>query len=460
MSLKSKKASPIRKRGANTVLSALLAFSLAIAPLSAFADEASEAPAEAETTASNSGESSSAVKHALHAVASQTIHSNDTPLSTTAEGACGLFVEKGATIIANALAVETKGDGAAAVATSAEGGSVSITNSQLATAGSGSPLMFSAGVVEADNVQGTAAKSALAVIEGAGSILVNSSSLASSGADSVNGTLPTSAVALYRTETIDASTDQVQTAFFQASKSSLDSAIDSGSFFYLTNTTATIVLQDNKLDFNSDKAKLLVAKGSDATSALTPSNNSTVFGTAGKNGATVSFTALDQSLSGNIEVDSISSVDFYLLDGSMWTGTSDVTANAAGADLATNITVNIDATSGWIVTEDATVSALNIAKGGKLVDADGKAVTIVDADGNKLVDGASDVKVSVTNEFSTTVKTSSANALQSATVDRTAFDEEFGTSTTFGTNGAGAAQSDEERAAELKAFIIDWFQNL
>ena len=309
-------------------------------------------------------------------------------------------------------------------------------------------------------MQGTAAKSALAVIEGAGSILVNSSSLASSGADSVNGTLPTSAVALYRTETIDASTDQVQTAFFQASKSSLDSAIDSGSFFYLTNTTATIVLQDNKLDFNSDKAKLLVAKGSDATSALTPSNNSTVFGTAGKNGATVSFTALDQSLSGNIEVDSISSVDFYLLDGSMWTGTSDVTANAAGADLATNITVNIDATSGWIVTEDATVSALNIAKGGKLVDADGKAVTIVDADGNKLVDGASDVKVSVTNEFSTTVKTSSANALQSATVDRTAFDEEFGTSTTFGTNGAGAAQSDEERAAELKAFIIDWFQNL
>ena len=202
------------------------------------------------------------------------------------------------------------------------------------------------------------------------------------------------------------------------------------------------MLQDNKLDFNSDKAKLLVAKGSDATSALTPSNNSTVFGTAGKNGATVSFTALDQSLSGNIEVDSISSVDFYLLDGSMWTGTSDVTANAAGADLATNITVNIDATSGWIVTEDATVSALNIAKGGK------------------LVDGASDVKVSVTNEFSTTVKTSSANTLQSATIDRAAFDEEFGTSTAFGTNGAGAAQSDEERAAELKAFIIDWFQNL
>lgn len=385
---------------------------------------------------------------------------NESEIAMTDDGACGVMAEAGATIVANALNVQTKGAKACAVLASAADSAVSITNSQLSTSGSEAPLFSSAGTLEADNVQGMATKSPLATVVETGSIIVTCSTLESSYAGNTKDTLPTSAVTLYGTSAIDATSTKRATALFQASGSTLKSAIDSGAFFYLTNTQANILLVDDALDFDADKAKLLVAAGSDVASDISPTSDTTPFGTAGKNGATVTFTAYDQKLEGDVAVDSISSVGFFLLDGSMWTGSCDITANAAGTDLADNLTVNIDATSGWVVTKNSTVSSLNIEKGGKLVDEEGKAVAIVDADGNKLVDGASDVEVAVSDTFSTAVKTTDANKPKGSAIDRTAFDEEFGTSTAFGTNGSSTSKSDEERAAELQAIIVAWFDNL
>ena len=454
----------LRTRTSRVALSALLALSLSAAPLTAFADDegaAENASEETATPETNEANNAAAIKHGLYAAATQTAHSNEAAVNTAVDAACGLYAESGATIIANALTVQTQGNQSAAVATSDTGGAISITNSTIGTSGADSPLLYSAGTVEADNVVGSAAKSALACIQGQGRIMIAGSSLASSYAGSKSDSPSANAIAIYRTDAIDTTSSQISSTLFQASGSKLASAIESGSFFYLTNTTAAIVLSDTDLDFDSEKAKLFVASGSDATSTLVPTNNTaTTYGTAGKNGATATFTALDQKLEGDIEVDSISSLDFFLLNGSTWTGAADITSNSAGADLASNIVVNVDATSGWIVTKNSTVSTLNIEKGGKLVDASGKAVTIVDADGNKLVDGASDVKVTVNDEFSTTVKTTDANRLQASAIDRAAFDAEYGTSTTFGTNGADSIVSDEERVAELQAIITEWFLNL
>ena len=392
--------------------------------------------------------------------AATTTNLNENDISTTDDDACGVIAKAGATIIANALNVQTKGARASAVSASASDSAVSIVNSQLSTSGSEAPLLSSAGTLEAENVQGTATKSPIVSVLETGSVLVANSTLESSYAGNAKDALPTSAIALYGTSAIDATSEKRAPALFQATGSTLKSAIDSGAFFYLTNTQANILLVGNILDFDTSKAKLLMAAGSDVASDLSPTSDTASFGTAGKNGATVTLTAIEQKLEGDIVVDSISSVDIFLLDGSSWTGSCDITANAAGADLADNIAVNIDATSGWVVTEDSTVSSLNIEKGGKLVDADGKAVTIVDADGNKLVDGASDVEVAVADTFTTTVKTTDANSPKGSAIDRTAFDEEFGTSTAFGTNGTSTSPTDEERAAELQAIIVAWFNNL
>lgn len=448
------------------VLAAVLAMTLYATPVGAHADDQVEAASTEETAESaaaaedTTGESAGTVTHGLHATDSETSNANEAEITTTDNGACGLFADAGATIIANALTVQTKGSQAVAVATSASGGTVSIVNSQLATSGTDAPLLSSAGTMEADNVQGISDQSPIASVVEEGSLLIADSILESSYAGSSKDALPTSAIALYRSSEIDTTTSKTGTALFQASGSTLKSAIASGSFFYLTNTQANIVLFDNALDFDASKAKLLTAAGSTVTSGLTTKNAGDVHGAAGKNGATVTFTAIDQELEGDIEVDSISSASVFLLEGSMWTGSSAITANSAGTDLANNIAVNIDASSGWVVTENSTVSTLNIEKGGMLVDERGKAVTIVDADGNKLVDGASDVEVTVSEPFSTTVTTTDANKLKSSTVDRTAFDGEFGTSTAFGTNGSNTTLTDEERAAELKAIVVSWFRNL
>jgi len=129
--------------------------------------------------------------------------------------------------------------------------------------------------------------------------------------------------------------------------------------FYFTNTTADVVLQNTELDFDTDAATLT-----------------------------------DNAAAGS------------------GTGTaSDVP-----------ITVNVDGTSTWVVTKDTTISALNVASGGKVVDGDGNTVTIV-ANGKTVVSGSGDVTVTVTSSYSTSVSAGSD------TIDRSEFDSRFGTST-------------------------------
>lgn len=448
---------------AKLALSAVLAFALCGLPSAALADEDAQASAVAsDAAAGDSAQSSAAIQHGLHADASQTVHANAAAANAVVAGACGVYAEKDAAIIANLLDVQTQGKGSAAVSTSPEGGNVSIANSKLSTAGADSPLFLSVGVIEADNVTGTAEQSQIARVRDSGVFAIANSTLSSLAASAASDESIAGAVTIYRETETDTTTSPSKAALFQASDSSMESSLETGAFFHLTNTSATIVLSHCDIDFDADKVNLLVAAGSDATSGLVSATTSkaSAFGTQGKNGVTATFTAINQKLKGDIVVDSISAVGFFLLGGSEWTGSSNITPNNAGTALSDNIVVNIDATSRWVVTENATVSSLNIEKGGSLVDEKGKAVTIVDADGNKLVDGASDIEVAVTDDFSTTVKTSVANELQASEIDRAAFDEEFATSTAFGTNGSGSSLADAERAAELQAIITEWFHNL
>lgn len=92
--------------------------------------------------------------------------------------------------------------------------------------------------------------------------------------------------------------------------------------------------------------------------------------------------------------------------------------------------MNVDGTSTWVVTADTTVSALNVADGGKVVDSSGKTVTIK-ANGKTVVSGDSDLTVTVTGSYGTTVEAGSDTELSSDVTDRTAFDKQFGTSTSW-----------------------------
>lgn len=359
--------------------------------------------------------------NAIFATDSGTVYAYKDTIHTTAGNSRGLDATYGGTVIADSMDITTEGDHCAALATDRGGGNISATNSKLSTAGSGSPLLYSTGDIEVRNVTGTASGSQIAGMEGYNTILIENSDLTSTITSKTASDPVANGVIIYQSTSGDAESSTGETATFQAVDSQLTSSIEEGSMFYVTNTTANIYLKNTGVNFDSDKAALLSIEG----------NSSNNWGTEGANGGTVTFTADSETLSGNITVDTISSLDLYLLDGTTYTGAMTIEENDAAEDTTESpITVNVDGTSAWIVTKDTAISNLNAADGAKIVDADGNTVTIV-ANGETVVKGSGDVTVTVTGSYSNTVTTSSANEQDTDYIDRSGFDSTFGTSTDF-----------------------------
>ena len=390
--------------------------------------------------------------NAIFATDGATVYANGDTITTSAGNSRGLDATYGGTIIANDMGISTQGDHSASIATDRGGGNISVTNSTLSTAGSGSPLLYSTGDIEVSGVTGTATGSQIAGMEGLNTILINNSSLSSTITEKTASDPIANAVIIYQSTSGDAESTTGEAATFQAVGSKLSSAIQSGSFFYVTNTTANILLQGTTLDYDSSAANLIQVEGND-------SNN---WGTAGSNGGTATLTLADENVKGNVSVDTISSLALYLTGNSTWTGSASITENANGATSDSPITVNVDAGSTWVVTADSTVSALNVASGGNVVDESGKTVTIV-ANGQTVVQGDSSLTVTVTGSYSTTYDGSGASTASTDLIDRSAFDAEYGTSTAFamgdstsaGAPGVAQASTATDSSAEATASTSD-----
>lgn len=308
---------------------------------------------------------------------------------------------------------------------------------------------------------GTASESQLVGMEGLKTVLIRNSTLSSSQTGKTASDPVADGVIIYQSTSGDAESTTGEAATFQAVDSKLSSAIQSGSMFYLTSTSADVVLKNTELDFASSAARLLYAAGNDA-------NN---WGQAGSNGATVKFTGIGQQLAGDVVADTISSVDLHLTEGTTWAGTASIEQNAAGSTSDAPMTVNIDGSSQWTVTADSTVSSLNVAEGAKVVDADGKTVTIV-AGGQTVVQGDSGLTVTVTGPYSTDYDASEAGSLTSEAIDRTAYDDAFGTdvddassdekdaasqaSTTSDTDSGSSSDAEKGFFAQ----VVDWLKSL
>lgn len=282
-----------------------------------------------DITASSSGSND------VFATDSGTALVNDTSIETMADNSRGLDATYGGTISANKITADTQGGHSAIVATDRGGGSISLADATLSTAGSGSPLLYSTGDIQVNNVSGTSSGSQIAGMEGLNTILIKDSTLESTvtgktASDPIaNGTI------IYQSTSGDAEASTGEHATFQSVDSTLSSAIGSGSMFYFTNTTADVVLQNTELDFDTDAA-----------------------------------TFTDNAAAGS------------------GTGT------ASDAP----ITVNVDGTSTWVVTKDTTISALNVASGGDgntvTIVANGKTVVSGSGDVTVTVTGSYSTSVS------------------------------------------------------------------
>lgn len=122
-----------------------------------------------DITASSSGSND------VFATDSGTALVNDTSIETMADNSRGLDATYGGTISANKITADTQGGHSAIVATDRGGGSISLADATLSTAGSGSPLLYFTGDIQVNNVSGTSSGSQIAGMEGLNTILIKDS---------------------------------------------------------------------------------------------------------------------------------------------------------------------------------------------------------------------------------------------------------------------------------------------
>ena len=122
-----------------------------------------------DITASSSG------SNGVFATDSGTVLVNDTSIETMADNSRGLDATYGGTISANKITADTQGGHSAIVATDRGGGSISLADATLSTAGSGSLLLYSTGDIQVNNVSGTSSGSQIAGMEGLNTILIKDS---------------------------------------------------------------------------------------------------------------------------------------------------------------------------------------------------------------------------------------------------------------------------------------------
>lgn len=308
-------------------------------------------------------------------------------------GAAALVTD--GTLYAWDLNVDTSGESSAAIRSDRGSGTMVVDGGSYTSNGTGSPAIYSTADITVNHATLTANGSEAICIEGLNTIRLF-------GCD-LTGNMPTNAqndcdwnVILYQSMSGDS---EQGNATFEMVGGSLTAK--NGGMFYTTNTESTFLL---------DGVDITPADENDFFLKCTGNANARGWGQSGANGADCNFTARNQTMEGDVVWDSISQLDFYILDGSTLTGAvRDDEFNAGnGGDGYANLYISAD--SKWIVTGDSTLSAL--ACEGTVVDDQGRAVTIKDNSGNVLVQGTSEYTVTV-EDYSTTVD--AANASVSAT---------------------------------------------
>ena len=321
-----------------------------------------------------------------------TAYVEDTTINTTQNTSGGIHVAGGGTLYAWDLDVTTNGGSAAAIRSDRGGGTMVVEGGSYTSNGSGSPAVYTTADITIEDADLTATGSEAVCIEGLNTLRLFDCNLTGNMPDDEQNDV-TWDVIVYQSMSGDS---EIGTGNFSMVDGTLTSK--NGGLFYTTNTSSEILLSDVDINYSEDNDFFLQVTGN---------TNKRGWGSAGANGAQCIFTGDSQEIEGKIVYDSISTLDFYLTNGSTLTGyfVDDETWAGNGGDGYCNVYVSADST--WTVTEDCTIDALYAA--GKIVDANGNSVTVKGEDGTVYAEGNSGITVTVAS-YSTEDK--SADALQ------------------------------------------------
>lgn len=264
---------------------------------------------------------------------------SDATIRTAKDNSGGIEVAGGGQITASDLDIVTQGNSSAALRSDRGGGTMNVSGGTYVTNGTGSPAVYSTAAIDVSGATLTANNSEAVVIEGANSVSLTNCSVTGDMAGTYG---PDSgenihSVMIYQSMSGDASQGGGTFSITGGSLTGIN-----GDLFYVTNTTAAINLQGVELA-NGD-GNLLTVAGNDGSRG---------WGSLGDNGGTATLTAEQQTLSGAIVVDAISSLDMSLSTGSTFTGTINSTGQAG------TVKVTLSADSQWVLTADANISAFS-----------------------------------------------------------------------------------------------------
>lgn len=291
--------------------------------------------------------------------AGTTVNISDSVIRTYLNNSGGIQTTGGATMNATDLDVETNGNSAAAIRTDRGDGDVNVAGGTYVTNGTGSPAIYCTADITVENAVLTSNASEAVVVEGKNSVTLNNVTLTGNMQPGMDENENVQNIMLYQSMSGDA---EVGHSSFTATGGNI--LAKAGDMFYVTNTTCTISLTD---------VALTLAEGNLLTVAGNSSSRG--WGTAGKNGGICTFAISRQILSGEISVDDISSLDFQLSDGSVYTGA----INPSGT--AGKVSVMLGNDSQWILTGDSYINSFtgdvsSIATNGYTLFVNGTAITV------------------------------------------------------------------------------------
>lgn len=276
-----------------------------------------------------------------------TVNISDSEIYTTNDNSGGIQTTGGATMNAKNLKVKTEGNSSAAVRSDRGGGTVNVDGGDYTSTGYNSPAVYSTADITVKNANLKAENSEALVIEGQNSIALENTNVEGNMSDDKGSSSDTNVhnVMIYQSMSGDA---EVGKSVFSMKGGTLTN--NNGDMIYVTNTTSDITLENVNIVNNDEDGRLLAVLGNDASHG---------WGTAGANGGNVNFTAKDQTLKGNIEVDTVSSLNLTLSGKTVFDGTINIVDNAEnGEAVDNNVEVTIEEDATWNLTGDVKISKL------------------------------------------------------------------------------------------------------
>ena len=272
--------------------------------------------------------------NAVFAYGKGIIDISDSTIKTTSNNSGAIMVTGGGTLTANNVTAETEGNSSAPIRSDRGGGTLKVNGGTYTSHGTGSPVIYSTADITVNDAKLTSTASEGVVVEGKNSVTLNNSTMEATNTK-LNGNSETyKSIFIYQSMSGDA---DVGTSSFTSKNSKIIN--NKGDIIFVTNTSTVINLENNEIvnnDSTGDFLKIGAAK----------------WGNSGSNGGNVTLKLTNQKAEGDITVDSISTLDLSLTNGS-------VLKTAIDKDnQAKKVTLSLSSDSTLVLTDDTYVDSL------------------------------------------------------------------------------------------------------